>query len=316
MLARISTIAALLLVAMTGCTPLRRAEFTRLCMGVPTRIVVYAQSPETARDAAADAFDRIGQLDQVMSDYRPDSELMRLCAAPAGTPVPLSDDLFRALSVSRNLTRDSDGAFDVTVGPAVALWRRARKTHQLPSESEIAGAKALIGADLLTLDPTADPPTATLAKPGMRLDLGGIGKGFAAQAAVDLLVARGHRRCLVALAGDIAVGDPPPGAEGWRIQLPGSAGGGEGEDCILLRNAAVSTSGDTEQFVEIGGRRYAHILDPRTGLGLTECRTATVVAPRGELSDALATIACILPPERFDAVLLRFPGARLARRSP
>lgn len=301
---------------MTGCTPLRRAEFTRLCMGVPTRIVVYAQSPETARDAAAEAFERIGELDQVMSDYRSDSELMRLCAAPAGTPVPLSDDLFRALSVSQDLTRASGGEFDVTIGPAVALWRRARKTHQLPSESEVAGAKALVGADLLTLDRTADPPTATLAKPGMRLDLGGIGKGFAAQAAVDLLVARGHPRCLVALAGDIAVGDPPPGAEGWRIQLPRPAGDSGGKGCILLRNAAVSTSGDTEQFVEIGGRRYAHILDPRTGLGLTECRTATVVAPRGELSDALATIACILPPERFDAVLSRFPGARLVHRSP
>ncbi len=284
-------------------------------MGVPTRVVVYAQSPEIARDAAAGAFERIGRLDQVMSDYRPDSELMRLCAAPAGTAVPISDDLFRVLSVAQCLNRASDGAFDVTIGPSVLLWRRARKSHQLPSEAELAAARALAGADLLTLSTTPPPTTATLAKAGMKLDLGGIGKGYAAQAAVDFLCVRGLPRCLVALSGDIAVGDPPPGAPGWRIAV--SSGTGREEDQVVtLRNAAVSTSGGTEQFVEIGGRRYAHILDPRTGLGLTDCRTATVIAPRGELSDALATIACILPPERFSLVLKRFPGARLAADQP
>jgi thiamine biosynthesis lipoprotein len=97
--------------------------------------------------------------------------------------------------------------------------------------------------------------------------------------------------------------------------LPLPEGGGRGEGSLLLANAAISTSGDTEQFVEIGGKRYAHILDPRTGLGVTECRTATVIAPRGEWADPLATIACILPAEQFGAVLKHFPGARLARDS-
>lgn len=318
MLPRLVVTTILLLACLSGCaplSPLHRAEFTRLCMGVPTRVVLYAQTPEIARDAAAAAFDRIGRLDQVMSDYRPDSELMRLCAAPAGTAVPLSDDLFRALRVSEQLTQASDGAFDITIGPAVALWRQARKSGQLPTDEQLAAARALVGPHLLTLDPSAHPPTATLAKPGMKLDLGGIGKGFAAQAAVDLLRARGHPRCLVALAGDIAAGDSPPDAAGWRIalSLPEGGGRGGGAGSLLLANAAISTSGDTEQFVEIGGKRYAHILDPRTGLGVTECRTATVIAPRGEWADPLATIACILPPEQFALVLKHFPRARLVK---
>jgi thiamine biosynthesis lipoprotein len=243
-----------------------------------------------------------------MSDYRPDSELMRLCAAPAGTPVPLSPDLYDILRLSQQLCEASDGTFDITIGPAVALWRRARQTHQLPTTDELAAARALTGPTLLTLNATTSPPTATLAKPGMKLDLGGIGKGYAAQAAVDLLRARGHPRCLVALSGDIALGDPPPDKPGWTLDLPLTP---SPSHPLTLSRCAISTSGATEQYVEINGRRYAHILDPRTGLGLTECRTATVIAPRGEISDGLDTLACLLPPEQFQAVLARFPGACL-----
>jgi thiamine biosynthesis lipoprotein len=137
----------------------------------------------------------------------------------------------------------------------------------------------------------------------MQLDLGGIGKGYAAQAAVDLLRRRGATRCLVALAGDVVAGDPPPGERGWVIDsplLPGRP--------IVLRNAAASTSGDSDQFVEIGGVRYSHIVDPRTGLGLTTGAAVTVVARDGASADSLATAVCVLGAERGAALVRAHPG--------
>jgi len=281
-------------------------------MGVPTRVVVYAETPSLARDAAAGAFARIAELEQVMSDYRPDSEAMLLCAQTPGVPHPISRDLQDILAVSQHLTEQTGGAFDATIGPATALWRTVRTTHQLPSDSDLATARALVGSRLLTFNP--DARTATLARPGMRLDFGGIGKGYAAQAAVDWLRDRGHPRCLVALAGDIAAGDPPPRARGWVVLLPVPEGGGNGvglrpPSTVILSNRAISTSGDTHQFIQLEGRRYAHIIDPRTGLGLTDCRIATVIATRGEVADALATAACVLGPEPIREVIAKFPGA-------
>ncbi len=275
-------------------------------MGVPTRIVIYARNESEARDAAAGAFARIAELEQVMSDYRPDSELMRLCAADSGLPHRVSPDLFCVLRTAQHVSAATDGAFDATIGPCVDLWRRSARSGHLPSTPELADARARCGHALLGLDPATR--SITLHRPGMRLDLGGIGKGFAAQQAVEHLGARGHPRCLVALAGDIVVGSPPPGAPGWMIELPPSAAGPKS---LILRDSAVSTSGATEQFVSIEGVRYAHIVDPRTGLGATTCATVTIIAPRGELSDALATAASLIGPADFAPILRRFPGCAM-----
>lgn len=289
-----------------GCAnsaPVERFEFKRVCMGVQTRIVMYAPDRGAAETAARAAYERIAELEDIMSDYRPGSELMRLCDRAGEGPVAVSPELFAVLQFSQELARQSGGAFDVTVGPAVALWRESRRTRRLAGDAERARAMELVGSDQLWLDERAR--TAALARAGMRLDLGGIGKGYAAQRAVELLRVRGLARSLVALAGDIVVGDPPPGRAGWEI---GIAGGGAGTSAVLLlANAAVSTSGDTEQFIEIGGRRYSHMLDPRTGLGTPGGLSATVIAPRGELADALATAVCILG---------RDEGAKLIRSWP
>ncbi len=260
-------------------------------MGVQSRITVYSWDPAAARDAAAAAFDRINALESSFTDYRPDSELSRLSDHAGKGPLPISPDLFSILSLSKQLSSDSAGAFDITVGRSVALWRQARRSSTLPPQSEINDALATIGSSTLILD--TDARTAALTRPGTRLDLGGIGKGFAAQAALDLLCSRGLSAACVALAGDIVVGDPPPGQTGWRVaadsEQPGSS-----PLVLLLANAAISTSGDTEQFIDINGQRFSHVMDPRTGLGLTTRRSVTVVADRGEIADALSTAACIL----------------------
>jgi thiamine biosynthesis lipoprotein len=271
----------------------QRYEFTEPVMGTLARITLYAPDASVARGASDAAFARIRELDAIMSDYRDDSELMRLCRRPTGEPVAVSRDLFRVLEHSQRVAAETDGAFDVTVGPLVRLWREARRQRQMPSTAAIDAARQCSGYRKLQLDRKVR--TVTLETPGMLLDLGGIAKGYAADAALAVLRDRGFSRALVAIAGDIAAGDPPPGKDGWRI---GIATTGE---VRTLRNVSVSTSGDSEQFVEIAGVRYSHILDPRTGLGLKNQRTVSVIAPDGMTADSLATALSIpgVDPSRF-----------------
>ncbi len=288
-----------------GCTAgsigLERHEYSRLLMGVQCRVVLFAADEETARQAARTAFARVEQLDGIMSDYKADSELMRLCARAGEGPVPVSRDLFDVLRAAREVSEASDGAFDVTIGPVVALWRRARGEGRRPAAAEIAAARAMVDWRRVNLDPSEC--TVTLDRAGTRLDLGGIGKGFACEKAVGELKARGFRRCLVALAGDIFCGDAPPGAGGWRIGVSGGRS-------LELENCAVSTSGDAEQSLEVDGTRYSHIVDPQSGLGLVLHGEVTIVASTGAIADALATAVDIVGPERGAAVVRRFPGAR------
>ncbi len=278
-----------------------RFEFVRVCMGVRTVVTVYGPDRETALGDAAAAFARIGELEDVLSDYRARSEAMRLCAGPVGVPVRVSDELFAMLAVCERISRATDGAFDATIGPAVRLWREARRTGELPSEAEIEQARESIGWESVRLDARAR--TVTLLKRGMLLDFGGIGKGHAAECAVRVLRARGRARCLVALAGDIAAGDPPPGERGWRIEIARMRGE------LRLANGAVSTAGDAEQFVEIGGVRYSHIIDTRTLVGMTARRMVTVVSlgdGSGARADGLDTPLCVLGAEHGRDVVGKF----------
>ncbi len=266
-------------------------------MGTLMTITLYTPDPAAAKAAAAAAFQRIDALEDIMSDYQADSELMRLCDQPFGTPVPVSKELFEVLQRAQNMSRLSDGAFDVTVGPYVRLWRFARKRKVLPTPAEIAAARAAVGWQKLRLDARAR--TVTLLVPNMRLDLGSIGKGYAADQALQLLKGRGIDRALVAASGDIAVGNPPPGQSGWKIgiALLGSATN-QAPLTDLLHNAGVSTSGDTEQFIEINGVRYSHIVDPATGLGLTNRIQATIIGPNATTTDTLDTTLSLLGVKR------------------
>lgn len=286
-------------------------------MGVQARIVLYAPDTTTARKAATAAFDRIAALDEIMSDYRVDSELMALSRRAGAGPVEVSADLFTVLSIAQRIAEQSDGAFDVTIGPVVQLWRQARLDGRLPSESARRRALARTGWELLTLDP--DTRTVTLHDDSMRLDLGGIAKGYAADAALEMLRENGISRALIEFGGDIVAGDPPPGESGWIITVPGLAPAHEGayrgqtfgpeeragNRTVILRNQAVSTSGDDFQYVVIDGKRYSHVVDPRTGLGLTNHVPAAVIAPKGVLSDALATALSVMGRDEGLAMIAR-----------
>ena len=230
-----------------------------------------------------------------MSDYIPDSELMKLCKKSAKTlagPVKVSDELFYVLAKSQEVAALSEGTFDITVGPIVRLWRQARKDRELPEKDVLAAAMKRVGYKKLKLD--TEKKTVTLTVPGMLLDLGGIGKGYAADEVLKVIGTFGIQSALVAASGDIAVSKAPPGRNGWRIDIAPLPGDKVSRQ-VLLVDAAISTSGDAEQFVEIAGVRYSHIVNPRTGIGLKGRRSVTVIARHGVYADSLTKMASILP---------------------
>jgi len=277
-------------------------------MGTRFKIIVYAHDESVAKSAVKAAFQRIADLDDIMSDYRSTSELMRLCQKAGGEPVRVSEDLFRVLERSQEVAKISDGAFDVTVGPIIRLWRKARRTHDLPDQRQLAQARELVGYDKIRLDPKNR--TVQLLKPDMRLDLGGIGKGYAADAALAMLKEHGINQALVAASGDIAVSGPPPGTDGWTIGIaPLLDPDAKPKRYLLLHDAAVSTSGDSEQYVEINGQRYSHIVDPRTGIGLVGRMSVTVVALHGLIADPMTKVVNVLGPERGLPIIDATEGA-------
>lgn len=245
-------------------------------MGTVFRITVYAEEPQKALRAA---FDRVAELDRELSDYKPDSELNRICREGGGA---ISDDLYRVLKTSLQLSVDSDGAFDITLGPVTRLWRQKR----VPDREELALAMKRVGYRNVVLE----DHRVAFKVPGMQLDLGAVAKGFAAEEALAVLRESGIKSALVAASGDLAIGDPPPGKTGWTVALEPL----QERHVVPLRNTFVGTSGDTEQFVEAGGVHYSHIIDSRTGMGLTKRVGVTVIAPDGMLADALGTTLSVI----------------------
>lgn len=281
-----------------------RREYVELHMGVGVRIVLYASDDGAARRAARAAYDRIVALEDIMSDYRPQSEVRRL-AERAGEAVPVSEHLFTVLARALDLSRRSNGAFDPTVGPFVELWRAVRRTGRLPAQPELDAARARVGWEKVRLDSAAR--TVRLEAGGMRLDLGGIAKGYILDQALAELRRNGVTRALLEAGGDIVAGDAPPGRSGWRVTVP-AGGPAIAARAKALAHAALATSGDTEQFVVVDGVRYSHVVDPRTGLGVTGRRQATVVASDGLTADGLATALVLLDDSATAALLREFPA--------
>ncbi len=280
----------------------QRFEYSQIHMGVQVRVVLYATDEAVAKAAAESAFRRFAELDDILSDYRRDSELNRLCARAGAGPVPVSQDLYTVLERAREIAKRTGGAFDPTAGPLVAPWRRTKQSGELPSQEELRRAQALVGWSRMLLDPRRR--TVELLEPGMQLDLGGIAKGYACDEALRAVNTTGVRSALVEAGGDIAVSEPPPGTEGWAVRIP-SLG-----TTLLVSNCGLSSSGDEVQYVEIQGARYSHILDPRTGLGLTEGRSATVLGPDAFTTDPWATALCILG-ERYRCLVEEWGGVKV-----
>jgi len=272
-------------------------------MGVQVAVTVYAPEEKTGDDACRAAFARIAELEDTLSDYRGKSELNRLCSRGPGHPEPVSDELFTVLQHAQQLAERSEGAFDATIGAYTHLWRESRRAGRLPADAEWLSATERVGWEYLELD--AEEQTARLLLPEMQLDLGGIAKGYALDEGLRVLSGLGLPSALLSAGGDIRVGEPPPGRDGWRVKVWGAT---PEREWLTVSNCGVSTSGDTEQFVEVEGNLVSHIIDPRQGLRHGEPLLATIVAPNAMTSDALATACVVLGEEAAEELVEGMPG--------
>lgn len=312
MIARATKVLTLCCMMTIGCAARPRAELQRLefnqpHMGVQVRVVMFAEDSARAESAAKAAYREIERLESIMSDYRDDSEVALLGRQSGRAPLPISRDLFAVLDHAREISAASDGAFDVTIGPVTLLWRQAAASGEAPTAAEIEHARQLVNWRDLILDP--ERQTALLARNGMRIDLGGIGQGYAGDGALDILRRHGITRCLVDVSGDIAIGDPPPGAPGWTIAV--TTRHTTATRVLKLRNTGISTSGSSGRMYEVRGERRSHIIDPRQSddHGPAPSRMATVIAQRCATADALATALCILDPATAIELVESMPDA-------
>ena len=260
-------------------------------MGTTAHIVVHAADEEKGQAAIDAAFQRADEIGFICSDYNPESELMRLCRGPVNEPIPVSRTLATVLTHARSIAETTEGSFDPTLGGFTKLWRRSKRQKALPDAALLKKARNASG--WTKFEVFLEEQTVTVKDEDLLFDLGGIAKGYAADEMLRVIQAHGISSAMVAIAGDIRLGAPPPGRRGWAVGI--RTLGAEIEQIIHVANCAVSTSGDIERYVDIEGTRYSHIIDPGTGIGLTRRVAATVVAPTAVQSDPLATFCCIRP---------------------
>ena len=283
---------------------LSRHSFRHYQMGTQFRLVFYAESEETAKNLAIRAFEELDLLNLSLSDYLPDSELNLLCQkAGIRRKSPVSQDLWQVLLLSQSVSRKSKGAFDVSVGALSKLWRTAFKKRAFPDP--LAIEQVLPSVNYKRIKVARGTPKVALYEAGVQLDLGGIAKGYAADKIAEILREAGYRHYLVDAGGDLLLGEAPPGREGWRIATANQSG----KSTEFLTNCAIATSGDTYQYLEWQGKRYSHIIDPRTGYGLTDQLQVTVIARTGALADALASTLSVLNEKSGKKLLKKFPGS-------
>ena len=244
-------------------------------MGATLVVQLCHSDSMQAQEAASAAFRLVDSLEASMSDYRIDSELLSI-----GTEWrPVSPHLYDVLLISKALSRQSRGAFDPTIGPLSRLWRRAFRRNTWPSAAIVAMSFSLVNYRKFRMSNGC----VRFSRRGMRLDLGGIAKGYALDVVGRELRQRGMVAFLLDLGGDLLLGEAPPNKPGWCV-----AGVGGWRSC-QEHNIAIATSGDTYRYLDHDGVRYSHIIDPRTGYGVTHRRLVTVRGPRAAVADGLAS---------------------------
>lgn len=306
-------VAAIVHVTASGRRPVEVDSGSRLMMGTFARVVVIAKSEKAARACIAAAFDVQDRIESLMSYHRQDSELNTVNRCAAREPVPVNPMTFEVLRQAIHFSEVSEGTFDVTVGPLVDLWRTAGQANEPPTEEALAEARRKVGFRKLTLDDKA--MTVRFAEEGMRIDLGGIAKGYAVDKAVEAMAKHGALGGMVDLGGNIrCFGRAPRGQEKWRIgmQDPNVAPDDLNPSKYLLvleiADMSVATSGDYRRFTVVEGRRQSHVLDARSGRGAEKLVSDTIIAPDATTADALSTAVNILGPEAGMALVERLPG--------
>jgi thiamine biosynthesis lipoprotein len=282
-------VVVLFLLAVFG-SPAASSEDLRLeasveAMGSTYSLVLYGEDRGRLEAASEDAFEEVRRLDRMLSNYRPESEWSEVNRRAADGPVKVSVELFQLLSACVEYSRQSEGAFDISVGPLMKVWGFYKGSGHLPHRAEVRGALTKVGYRNILLD--ASSRTVRFARQGVELDPGGIGKGYAVDRMVEVLRKDGIASALVSASGSsiYALGTPP-GESGWKVRIRDPKNEAKTVTEVTLKNESMSTSGNYEKFFWAEGKIYSHIMDPRTGFPSQGMLSASVIAPRTLDSEA------------------------------
>jgi thiamine biosynthesis lipoprotein len=299
---------ALLAVALIVGRSSAESLFTRVhpAMGTDFTLYIYAADSTAADREAERVFGIVDQLDALLSNYQPQSELSRINNEAASHAVTTDPETFRFLKESLGWSARSDGAFDITVGKLMKAWGFFRSTGHVPSDAELAKVRAVTGWKRVVLD--AGARMVRFATPGVELDPGGIGKGFAVDAAVDALRADGVKAALLSAGSSTIYGlGAPPDAQGWKVRVPDPNHKGGAISTVMLRDTSLSTANCSEKHFVVGGHQYCHIMDPRTLRPVEGRVQATVIAPSATDSDALSNVMFVLDGAGRRRVMVSLP---------
>ncbi|RMG01907.1 MAG: FAD:protein FMN transferase [Nitrospirae bacterium] len=283
----------ILLVLLTSCAKhgermFRKSDFV---MDTIVAITVVSDDPSRAEMVIDEGFSELRRLEKLLSFFSGESEISRINKNAGIKPVKVSADTLRVIKKAVEVSRMSGGAFDITVGPVTGLYDFKEK--RLPGDDELERALKLVGYKNIIID--EDRGTVFLKNRGMKIDTGGIAKGYGADRVVELLKKRGIKAALVAVAGDIRCYGRRPDGKPWRVGVKDPMKTGDAILGVLpLTDSAISTSGDYERFFIKDGMRYHHLIDPRTGRPAHGLKSVTVLAPEGVLTDSYATAAFVL----------------------
>lgn len=278
---------------------------SRIVMGTVVEITVTHSEEALARRAMEKAFGELERLEGMLSSHLPGSEVSLVNSRAGGEEVKVSGELLSLLALAMEVSRGSGGAFDVTVGPLVELWQ-FDTGGKVPPPEELEAVLRLVGFERVVLN--RERGTVRLVSEGMKIDLGGIGKGYAVDSAARLLFEEGIENAIIDAGGDLRLLGHRPGKDFWRIGIRHPRDPARLLVSLDLAGRAVVTSGDYERFFMAGGKRYHHVLDPATGLPAELCQSVTVIAGDAASADAYATAAFVLGPERGLDLLRRLPG--------
>jgi FAD:protein FMN transferase len=291
--------------------PLARHEASRMSMGSAYSIVAYGEDGAALPRVVEAAFDEVDRIDRLMSHYKPDSPLSRLNREARAGPVAVEPELFDFIAEALRYSRESEGAFDITVGPLMKAWGFFRGEGRVPSTVELAEVRGHVGHRHVVLN--AGDRTIRFDRPGVELDLGGIAKGYAVDRVVGLLRAAGVKAALVSAGGSTiyALG-APPGEPGWEVEIQDPLDAAAVAFTVRLKDRALSISGTSEKSFERDGVTYSHIVDPRTGRPVQGMLSVAVLTSTGTAGDALDNAFLVKGVDGTRAYLERLPPTAAA----
>ncbi len=298
---------AFILVLSISCEHEKPYSRETFVMGTQAWVTIYGLDEEAAEAAAGEALGELHRIEGFMSNWKKESEISLLNRESDGAPHKLSSELFHVISRAVYFSDVTAGAFDISARPLVQLWGFGGGTAKLPTGSEIHAALQKVGYNKILLDIEAK---SIILPPGMELDLAGIAKGYGVDRAASILKKHGVERGMVNLGGNIYAIGSPPGKKGWRVGIRDPRGGRNTTGSLLLTDAAVSTSGNYENFIELDGKIYGHIIDPRIGRPVSHTLSVTVVATNALEADALSTGFFVLGLESSQNALEMLRGVK------